>query len=277
MAVSAKSKSVSNTKSAAVRQEKRKFRRGLVLLILLLVLLCAAVASLFWIKHLMFEKNRNFTLKVVEVANRGYWGKNAETRKRLLNLLKLEPNKDNLFELDVRDIRKRLLGVPNIADAQVQVVLPDTLKLELEERLPRAFLGRSGSNLVADGNGMVMQSSECFGVHPQLPVIVGLRSNAIKPGVQLADLREALSLIMSVQYYRNFRVELVSIGHENELLVLMQYIRNKQQLRYQVTFPHGNYRDLLDILQSAIADALRHNDNRSKVNLTFDGAVVMSK
>ena len=242
----------------------------------LIVLLAGCAAALWWLKHRMFEKNPNFTLRSIVLDSHGYWGKNTESRQRLINILKLNPGQDNLFALDVRKLRVQLRSMPNIADAQVQIILPDILSIELEERIPRAFLGRSNSALVTDANGMVMPSAECFGVHPNLPVIVGLRNTEIRVGFIHDKLREALKLIMSVQHYRCFTVELISLSHPDELIILMQYRLKNRTLRYHVTMPCGNYRDWLDVLKSAIEDALRHNDSRSKINLTFDGAVVMS-
>ena len=276
MAANAKTKNANNAPNAAARQEKRKLRRGLLMLGILLLMLVGCALALWWLKHRMFEKNPNLILRQVNVDSRGYWGKSAASRRRLIEQLKIEIGKDNLFELNVKQLRSQLRNMPNIADAQVQIILPDTLAIELEERIPRAFLGRTNSNLVADANGMVMLTKESFGVHPNLPVIVGLRNTEVQAGHIQSDLREALNLIMSTQHYSCFKVELVSISHPNELIILMQYRKNKLNLRYQVTMPCANYREYLNILQSAIEDALRHNDRRNKINLTFADSVVLS-
>ena len=264
--------------ATAARQEKKKLRRGIILLVVLLVLLIGCVAALWWLKHRMFEKNPRFTLQHVQVESSGYWGKDAVKRNALIRKLDLRTGRQNIFDLDLQKLRKQLRSLPNVADAQLHTELPDTLVINIEERVPRAFLGRLNSQLVVDANAMVMNARECFGVHPRMPVIVGMPHRSMRPGVIHPALREALNLIMTVQRYKCFSVALVNLSRSGELFVLMDYRNNKSQIRrYHVTMLTGNYPETLDILRSAIEDARRHGDDRTKIDMSFKGQVVMSR
>ena len=270
-------KTKNSTPTPAERQEKKKLRRGVILLTVLFILLVALGVAMWWLKHRMFEKNPRFTLKHIQVESSGYWGKDVLRRNALIRKLDLRAGQQNLFDLDLRKLRMQLKSLPNVADAQVCTQLPDTLLINIEERSPRAFLGRPNSRLVVDANAMVMNARECFGVHPRMPVIVGMPHRSMRPGVIHPALREALNLIMSVQRYDCFSVALVNLSRNGELFVLMDYRHNSQIRRYHVTMLTGNYQESLDILRSAIEDALRHGDDRTKINMSFKNQVVMSR
>ncbi len=258
----------------AARQEKKKLRRGIFALLLLLFIVVSGGFLLYWLDHQFFDRNERFTLKEVEILSSGYWGKSSENRADLIRRLALHPGMDNLFALQPEKIRAAIRAIPNVADASVERVLPDTLSIRIEERVPRAFLGRSNSELVVDANGMVMNARQCFGVQPRLPVIVGLKNTDIREGAPLPELRGALDLIM--QAYRGFpefQVVLVSVSRPDRLFLFLNY-RNAQ--RYYVTMPVGNIPVMLDVLRSAIEDARSHRDTRRNINLMFDGSVIMS-
>ena len=276
MAVTRKGKTTAGTMDPAERQKKKKLIRGIILLMMLAIIISGCILALYWLKGYMFRNNNHFILRNANIASSGYWGKDPLTANRLLQKLNLKINSSNLFAISTRQIRKELRSIPNIADAQVRKILPDTLDIRIEERIPRAFIGRPNSPRVADANCMVMNSVECFGVHPNLPVINGTVHTTLKAGEVHSALRPALHLIMAVQRYKCFSVAAVSLQQPDNLIMLMDYRRGSLVRRYHVTMPRGNYPQWLDILQSAIEDALRHGDNRNRINLTFKDRVVLS-
>ncbi|MBE6402631.1 MAG: FtsQ-type POTRA domain-containing protein [Lentisphaeria bacterium] len=276
MATVRKSKSPAGTNDPAVRQKKKKLIRGIVLLCILLIVMIGCVLGLYWLKNRMFEDNKRFTLRHVNIVSSGYWGKDSITARQLLNKLDLHIGKSNLFALQPEKLRRELRSIPNVEDARVRAVLPDTLEIKIEERTPRAFIGRPRSPLVVDANGVVMNAGECFGVHDNLPVINGGVHTTMSSGEVHTALRPALHLIMTVQRYKNFSVAAVSLRQPDNLVTLMDYRRGSMVRRYHVTMPRGNYTEWLDILQSAIEDAIRRGDGRNRINLTFKNQVVMS-
>lgn len=277
MAVSRKTKNSSQSANPAVRQEKKKLLRGIILLAVLVLLIAGGVAALFWLQDRMFKGNDHFVLRHVNIESSGYWGKGIENRRVLLGKLNLQAGKDNLFELDMRKIRSVLRAIPNIADARVSKTLPDTLNLHIEERIPRAFVGRPNSPQVVDANCVVMNSRECFGVHPRLPVINGMKHTYLKVGEQHRALQEALNLIMTVQRYPCFSVVMVNLSQADKLVVYMDYHVRHMVRRYHVTMPVGNYTEWLDTLKSAIENARRHGNDHNRINLTFQDQVVLSR
>ena len=276
MAATRKGKGAAGANDPAERQKKKKLIRGIIFLVMLAAVLVGCVLAIFWLKSYMFKNNNHFILRNVNVVSSGYWGRDPLTSNQLLQKLNLQVNSSNLFAISSGQLRKELRSIPNIADAQVWKVLPDTLEIRIEERIPRAFIGRPNSPRVVDANGMIMNSVECFGVHPNLPVINGTVHTTLRAGEIHAALRPALHLIMAVQRYKCFSVAAVSLQQQDNLIMLMDYRRGSTTRRYHVTMPRGNYPQWLDILQSAIEDALRHGDSRNRINLTFKDRVILS-
>ena len=277
MAAMRQNKKSAGAADPAARQKKKKLIRGIILLVLLVFIIAGFTVALFWLKNRMFKENRRFTLRNANIISNGYWGKGTLTSSQLLRKLNLHINESNLFTLQPKQLRSELRSIPNIADAQVRIILPDTLEIYIEERIPRAFIGRPNSPLVTDANGVIMNSKECFGVHPNLPVINGMVHHNMRAGEVHAALRPALHLIMAVQRYKCFSVAAISLSQADNLLMFMDYQKGSQRRRYHVTMPRGNYPQWLDILQSAIEDARSHGDDRNRIDLTNNGQVVMSK
>ncbi|MBO5922954.1 MAG: FtsQ-type POTRA domain-containing protein [Lentisphaeria bacterium] len=277
MAAMRQNKKSAGTVDPAARQKKKKLVRGIILLTVLIFLIVGCAAALFWLNNRMFKENKHFILRRANIVSNGYWGKGSHTTDRLLRKLNLHINESNLFAIQPGQLRSELRSIPNIADAQVKVILPDTLEINIEERIPRAFIGRPNSPLVTDANCVIMNSKECFGVHPNLPVINGTVHHSMRAGEVHNALRPALHLIMAVQRYRCFSVAAVSLSQTDNLLMFIDYRNGSVRRRYHVTMPRGNYPQWLDILQSAIEDARRHGDDRNRIDLTNKGQVVMSK
>ncbi len=55
--------------------------------------------------------------------------------------------------VDLADVRERLLDLPWVADARVSRQLPDTLKVDVVERVPRAVLRKPDRLVLIDGRG----------------------------------------------------------------------------------------------------------------------------
>lgn len=63
---------------------------------------------------------------------------------------------NNIFLLRTSDIRRRLLALPSVADADVRVALPHHLIVAVTERAPVLRLRHYPDNYLIDGNGVVL-------------------------------------------------------------------------------------------------------------------------
>ncbi len=63
---------------------------------------------------------------------------------------------NNVFLLRTSDIRRRLLALPSVADADVRVALPNRLIVSITERTPVLRVRSAGATYLVDGDGIVL-------------------------------------------------------------------------------------------------------------------------
>ena len=114
---------------------------------------------------------------------------------------------ENILGLDIDSLKGRLRASPWVAEATVRRTLPDTLEVDIEERVPVALVEANGLYLM-DGEGTLI---ELFGPRTagfDLPIVRGLsgiegdarRDRARRAGALLQDLGDLASEISEVQF-----------------------------------------------------------------------------
>ena len=202
-------------------ERRRTVRRRIGWALALLAGVPALAAGLAWGGHAawraMFAENEFFEIRQIEVTTDGDLGAEnileyARVRKGL-----------NLFAVRPEDIRGSLLSVPVIANAQVGRRLPDTLVIEVAERVSVARLGRpgSGSPLAVDATGHVLGPSS---VRATLPVVLGVRDNGLRPGDVVNDpmLKDALKILEicnQAAMRQELAVATIDLGSEEQIEV----------------------------------------------------------
>lgn len=242
-------------------QEGGAFRKILfTLVILLAIVFCSLVVWLVCMipGQLMYE-NPRFKLRRIEVKSSGYWhGKGDKLLSRLAPEVVLDTN---IFCLNAGEIRKKLLAVPSIEEAEVQFVLPDMVVFNIRERIPRAEVG---GGAVIDENGKIFKRSESSAANRTLPrlIISNPDKNLQKEAIQLITTatRECKHIVIeSVKIESAFclEVQLITLLHGNQ--------------RWKVLFPVGteSYSTLFDKLQSAILHTYLKRDNPVGFDLRF--------
>lgn len=116
----------------------------------------------------------------------------------------------SLFDVNPGEVREKLLAVSSVADARVGRRFPDTVVIDLTERVAVAKLG--GTPLAVDGTGHVLGPNQVRSGLPTLSGVAG--SAALKPGDVLDGeaLKRALSVLsasLQPELQKNFRVESV--------------------------------------------------------------------
>lgn len=278
-------KSPKKTKSSNGRS--RYLRVFLVFFILLIIV--AGFVLFFWFTTRgLFSKNEHFTLKYIEVESPGYWnGRNAEILAYLnKNLIPGEegdksivPGSANLFELDIPEIREITETIPSVARAEVSRDLPDTLKIKIEERIPRAFLDRKNSRWVVDSNAIVMSRKSCLDLDDNLPVIKNYRKpRSIHEGMELPVLQPAIDLIMLTKTdFPDIRIVGISMKDPGELMFVLFY-KGKPDFPYIATMPvRKDLYSLMNVLRSTLISINEKGDSRRYINLLYDGNVILKK
>lgn len=176
----------------------------------LLVVLAAVIYCRFdWLAARVFSNNELFVLRRVEITTDGHLG--AGEIKEYAGVAEGMP----LFAMSPKDIRDNLLKVSVVENARVGRLLPDTLLIEVSERVAIARLGRAGraGPLSIDSTGHVLgPSMRAAG----LPIISGLRDKGLLPGGRVEDPRlddalKILDVTMRVDMYPALQVRVINL------------------------------------------------------------------
>lgn len=259
-------------KSEEQRLSRRKMWRALAVLSFFILATAGVIFMLFYMRKAFFHNNAHFKLKKLEIVNGSFW-KGKE--KHLSYRTGVSPG-INLFNVNYSLFRQRIEAIPGIEKAEVVRILPDKLQVKVIERIPRAILFNPGGWYVVDEKGVVIPRRESA-VHGTLPVITSVPGRkGIRQGETLDSLLPSLELIMmSLRNFPDIDIECVMPGSSDKLTFYMRYRNGK---RYHVTLPlnSNGLPYLLSALQTAIINIHWKQLNVSRINLLYDGRVVLN-
>lgn len=114
---------------------------------------------------------------------------------------------DNLLLVSTARLEGDIRGLPWVSDAKVDRILPDTVRVTIEERTPAlAIRGLEGAWTV-DGDGRVLQRGALSG----LPVLEAAVTGALRPGAEVTHDGALAVLRMWRSLPRKLRSDIVAI------------------------------------------------------------------
>lgn len=162
-----------------------------------------------WLLHRFIYENPSFAIHAVEVETDGDLAREQIRRWAGVRL------DDNLFAVDLARIQRDLELVPVIQSADVERLLPHTLKIRVSEReavaqyifpkvAPNGTIERGVYTLDAAGFVMLplepqQRATLATQTRDSLPVLTGVPANRVRPGrsVESAQVHAALRLIQA--------------------------------------------------------------------------------
>jgi cell division septal protein FtsQ len=180
------------------RQRRGPFARSLVAINVAAV--AVVTVGLLWAGYARVMASPRLRVTNVQVRG-GHFLSEGEVRELLGPAVG-----ENILSLDIEDLKRRLRKSPWVADAAVQRSLPDTLRVEIDERAPVA-LAEIDMLFLMDGDGTLI---ELYGPRTaafDLPVVRGLaglepdarRERAHRVAVLLADLDELAAELSEIR------------------------------------------------------------------------------
>ena len=185
-------------------QVMRGMSKGVKCFFCLLLVALALLGSYQGIKNL-FLGNEKYQIKELDLTTNG-----ALDHARVVDLVDLDLG-GTLFAVNTNDVRHRLSALPEVVSCNVERRLPGTLKIDIEERVPYAWLkcedvgfwGRQPDGVFVDKHGVTFP---CVGAMWQtskdLPVIEmkQARVENFEHGVKAkhVDLMRALHLMKAI-------------------------------------------------------------------------------
>lgn len=153
-----------------IRKQRAKFATGLFsVLFVVAVIVLIAWRGVDWSLSEFVYRNPAFAIRQIDVTTDGYL-----TRETILQWAGVKP-KDNLMALDLRNVKRKLERVPVIAAASLERMLPDRLRIKVEERSAVAWV----STLLPHPRHPGQYYSATVPLDPQGFVLVPLRRNHV--------------------------------------------------------------------------------------------------
>jgi len=145
--------------------------------------------GLLFMGKVLFSNNDAFVIKKVDIKG------SAMITENLVREYTQVREGMNLFQVDIGRIRSDFLRrAPSVKSMEISRILPDTLNMEITERMPLARLGWRGP-LVVDRKGVVFVVK---GRSSHLPVISGYQGAGPRPGARLRGIALAALEVLDV-------------------------------------------------------------------------------
>jgi len=254
------------------RTEARKWmRRVTVITVRWTVVLVAIVAIIWgvnWGVQKLFWDNPEFALRHIEIEVAG-----SIPHDQIMQVSQLRTGV-NLFSLDLGALERRVLAVPQVETVTIHRLPPDTMKIQVVERRPSAWLaGRADEGdpftdenaYLIDANGVVLRQRASKPEHYHLPIIYGCDMEALVAGREtsqshvlgaLALLETANDLMLDTP----FRIRSVDISRQYCYIV-------KDDRHAEITFAPERFADQFVKLRLLYAHVAETEAELGTVNL----------
>ncbi len=166
----------------AIKRKKRRIKFVVKLGVFLLI----AGAVVFLLKAPFFNV-KNFRVE----------GNSYYTDEEILVMGNCKTGGNIFIGIDTGDIRSRLEKDAYMASVKVKRILPDTIKIQLDERKQTAAIVYGEKYVVVDGEGVVLRKT---GVMPEITVLKGLTISKLSVGEKVETeekvlLRQTLQML----------------------------------------------------------------------------------
>lgn len=258
-------------KNEPMSPEKKLILKLALIFVIFGTVLCTLIFGAIYLYKAVCSENSNYILRNIEVISNGYWSKKDKIAG---NFLKLKIGKDNIFKLDLKAIKNKTMLLPGVKYCEVRRILPDTLQLEIIERVPRAKIAHHNSYLI-DEEGIVLLKKYCMTSAGNLPLITGVsRKKKFTVNKQVPEFANAMQiLLMCLRYYSDIEIIAVDVSDSEFLKFYIRYAGGRMR---QAIMPNStNGADLrLKALRTALIRSHVLNDSINIYNLSFEGRIV---
>jgi len=189
-----------NVRTASMTRQRYRKAGGLLWKIFSLIILLAllAVGSRFAIEKFFFQ-NAEYSLKHLETHLNGIM-----TQEELVALTGFSMGK-NLFRLDLDEAERKLTSISEVRAASVERILPDTIRISLDRRIPVFLIAGSGvdegaetflpgKSFLCDRDGVIMHAARLDQEFINLPVLYGVDRVEASLGKRLENERLAFAI-----------------------------------------------------------------------------------
>ena len=293
-------------------KKKKKNRK----LLTVIGVVSAVVISLFaiwksyeFIGEFLFTSNDHFIVRDVIAEQTLLW---KDKEDDLSVLIGIEKGKTNIFDINLAEARKRLDLQSDIASVSISRELPDTIRVAIEDRTPRAVVvydvllskGKTKDWLPLDINGIVMSKDSASGRQKGLPRIVGCSvKEKIVEGKELNIVKPALKIVKLILFTvedpetseppANKPFHIMSAGRQRQTLLKVDTIslNTKGVIQFVITLRglalkkpfvvtinnDDKIKKSFKKMRACILDLISKKAVERRIDLTFNGVIPIRK
>lgn len=191
-----------NVRTASQLRQRRRKAGGLLWNIFVFLIVVALLAVGGWYAaQKFFFKNAEYSLHHLNAKLDG-----VLTQEELVALTGFEEGK-NLFKLDLEQANRKLSSLPEVRAGSVGIerILPDTISVKLERRVPLFLLAGtgeaseafvSGKSFLCDREGFLMQPTRLDPEFLNLPLLRGIDLTNAQAGIRLENDPLAFAILL---------------------------------------------------------------------------------
>ena len=250
---------------------QKKTRRHRVAVFVLVPTIILVAGLLVWkglglAGEMVFSKNDRFKIAHLDIRTQ----KGAVISPTLVREYTQLREGKNLFEFNIREIRNDFMeNMPNLKSMIITRHLPDTLTIDMVERVPLARMG-SSKTLVADSEGCVFAKSGALG----LPVVTGYQDKKLGPGSRIQDMGLAALQVLDAcsDPDLGLNVDSVRVTKRDYVVVRIRYDGKRKELDLKWTdMGDRTFISGQDLLKQLNRWARLLETKKSRKHTRFDG------
>ncbi|RXM57134.1 cell division protein FtsQ [Clostridium tetani] len=246
------------TNEYILRRHKKKRRKKLIIFSILLISILVTLCF----------KHPFFNVKIVEVKD------NKSIKKESIIKSSQISNENNIFYLNLNNVKNNIMSNPYILDAHVKRKLPNKIVIHIKERVALYYIEKDKKFYIIDNNGYVLEKKDNI-KNMKLVKVDGIKKkdyNVGEPIFEQGNIR------------KNFMKNLASLidkkDNNYEIAVVNIENMNNIQLKYRnIQIIIGDDEDLDKKLNKAFSILLQKEEIRGAkegyINVSFKGNPVV--
>jgi hypothetical protein len=183
----------------------------------------------------------------------------------------------NLFDLDLKVLREKLEEVPEIEKVEIRRILPDTLDIQITERIPVAFIERMNGAFLVDREGVVIRKSHAIDISGVLPVIVTHKDKLPAPGEVFEEVKPALEFIQltkKIADYSSLRIMRMELLKDDFVTIKIHFSGDAEDWYLIKNVPTDDPSEGMDRILSGIE--LAKKERRREIDLRYAKQAVLT-
>ncbi len=250
---------------------QHRTRRGLVLVSKITLALGLCVGLYFGVREgarRLFFENADYELRTIDVQTDG-----TLSRDQILQIAGLREG-ENLFSVNLANVRDQLQQLPQVDDVQVVRKLPAEIDIKVTERKPVAWITgekelsdpfNTDAAFLVDARGVLMKEKKLLPEYLGLPLIVGCNGESLEAAkvIESPEAKAALELLrLSTRSFMQTRFQVREIDISKGYCLV---VTDKNHTR--VTFAFENLDEQLQRLEQFLVYSDDSKRELATVNL----------